>query len=223
LQRSLGNAAVTQLLARQQQRRGARGHSGPTRIDREDPLIRTVHGPILRSHGDYEWHVRYELPLPADNDGWLIQELYQDSNRGAGDHFWECWRLRGGEQYPEEPIQGNGFVWDDLYRHGVVSPSPTGWHRHVGVIRFYPGALAPEFGSDWGADSYITRTQPSGWTGQGTRHDAYSEWDYRRGRYRNGFVAYAGMRELRRGDRVRFRARATGRRTGSATRTGATP
>jgi hypothetical protein len=81
----------------------------------------------------------------------------------------------------------------------------------VGVIRFYPGPLPSEFGRDSGANFYLTRTQPTGWTGRGMRHDAYSEWNYPAGRRRlNGFVAYAGTRELRTGDHVTFRPRASG-------------
>ena len=176
-----------------------------------------MHGPVLGEHGDYRWYVRYELPLGAASDGWLIQELYQDSSftdpagGTLGDHFWECWRVRSGAQYPADPSDVNGVEYDDRYVHGVVTGSPSGWHRHVGVIRFYPGPLPPEFGTDSGANSYLARTTPTGWTGQGTRHDAYAEWDYRGGRRRlNGFVAYAGQQELRRGDTVQFRPRATG-------------
>jgi hypothetical protein len=80
----------------------------------------------------------------------------------------------------------------------------------VGVIHFYPGPLPSQFGADTGANFYLTRTQPTGWTGQGMRHDAYSEWDYRAGHTRvNGFVAYVGTRELRVGDTVTFRPRTT--------------
>ena len=216
-QRSLGNAAVTRMLARQEESLAEPSGPGPTRIDREDPLIRTVQGPVLGEYGDYRWYVRFQLPLGAASDGWLIQELYQDSSalgpdgRNLGDHFWECWPVRSGAQYPADPSDVGGVEYDDRYVHGVVRGSPSGWHRHVGVIRFYPGRLPPEFGTDSGANFYLATTTPSGWTGQGTRHDAYAEWDYTGGHRRlNGFVAYAGQQELRRGDTVQFRPRTTG-------------
>jgi hypothetical protein len=207
-QRSLGNKAVARILSRQDELDGP-----PTRIDRDDPLIQTVRGPIFGERGVYRWLVRFQLPFAATADGWLIQELYQDGHEGALDHFWECWRIRQGNRSPEDPTEEEGVFYDDRYvfGRGGATPDETGWHRHVGVIRFYPGPLPPQFGADSGANSYLTRTQPSGWTDLGTRHDAYSEWDYRAGHTRvNGFVAYAGTRELRAGDTVTFRPRAAG-------------
>jgi hypothetical protein len=208
-QRSLGNTAVSLILSRQE------ALETPTRIDRDDPLIQTVHGPLLGERGTYRWYVRYQLPFAATSDGWLIQELSQDSSHGAGDHFWECWRVRSGQRYPEDPADVDGIAYDDRYVMGSGgSPADSGWHRHVGVIRFYAGPLPSEFGADRGVNFYVTRTQPSGWTGQGMRHDAYSEWEYRAGRARlNGFVAYAGTREYRLGDTVSFRPRTTGAAT----------
>jgi hypothetical protein len=203
LQRSLGNAAVARILSRQDAE--PTGPTGPTRIEREDPLIQTVGGPTLTDRGRYRWLVRYQLPFPAERDGWLIQELYQESSSGANEHFWECWQVRRGERYPEDPVQEDGVWYDDRYvsGRGGSSPDPSGWHRHTGVIRFYPGPIPPEFPLPGGATSSVTWSQPSGWSGQGMRHDAYSEW--RPGS--NGFVAYAGTTEIRRGDVVTFRAR----------------
>jgi hypothetical protein len=200
LQQSLGNRAVTRLLARQE----APVPTGPTRIEREDPLIHTVRGPILEDHGFYRWLVRFQLPFAAESDGWLIQELYQDSYTGHGDHFWEAWRIRSGTREHEDPDTEEGVLYDDRYVHGRggAAPDAAGWHRHVGVIRFYPGPLPSEF-ERTRANFGFTRTRPANWTGQGTRHDAYAEW--RPGL--NGFVAYAGTTELRRGDRVTFRPR----------------
>lgn len=205
-QRAFGNQAVARLLARQEE------HTGPTRIEREDPLIETVLGPILGGHGAYRWLVRFQLPFAAESDGWLIQELYQDSHTGNGDHFWEAWRVPRDSRYPADPATEDGVLYDDRYvlGRGGAAPDATGWHRHTGVIRFYPGPLPSEFPPPARANFALTRTQPTGWTGLGMRHDAYSEWDYTGGRRRNGFVAYAGTREVRRGDSVTFRPRASG-------------
>ena len=213
LQRSAGNRAVSRLLARQEEAEPT-GPSVPTRIDREDPLIETVSGPALAAYGMYRWLVRFQLPHPAELDGWLIQELYQEGSSGAFQHFWECWRIRRDERRPLDPADEAGLLYDDRYVHGpgAETPDARGWHRHVGVIRFYPGPLPAAFGPDTGVNFYNNDTnpvRPSGWTGQGTRHDAYAEWDYTEGRRRNGFVAYAGTNELRAGDRVTFRPRTT--------------
>jgi hypothetical protein len=207
LQRSVGNRAVTQLLARQDEAEPT-GPSVPRRIDREDPLIETVRGPILTDHGTYRWLVRFHLPHPAESDGWLIQELYQEGSSGAFQHFWECWRIRRDQRDPVDQAEEAGILYDDRYVHGAGggTPDARGWHRHVGVIRFYPGPLPASFGPDTGANFYNRDAEPSGWTGQGTRHDAYAEW----APGRNGFVAYAGTDELRAGDRVTFRPRSSG-------------
>jgi hypothetical protein len=199
LQRSAGNAAVGRMLARQQ---------APRRIDRHDILISTARGPILHEHGGYEWYVRFGLPFEADADGFIIQELYQESSEmpQGGDHFWECWRVRAGSRTPS----ASGEDYDDRYVNRRVGDgaAASGWNRHTGVARFYPGPLPAEFGSERaGADFYVTGNRPAGWTGAGSRHDCYGEWDTARGR--NGLVAYAGSDELRRGTPVRFRPRAS--------------
>jgi hypothetical protein len=207
LQRAAGNAAVTRLLARQ----GLTDEAiptgpGPVRIDRNDVIINTVRGPTLNAYGAYAWYVTFQLPFAAESDGFIIQELYQENSESTYvEHFWECWRVRSGERTPVDRSED----YDDRYRNldvpGAVHAA-RGWRRHTGVIRFYPGPLPSEFGAeDPNVHFYITRTRPSVWTGAGTRHDCYSEWDTGRGR--NGLVAYAGSTELRAGDTVTFRPR----------------
>jgi hypothetical protein len=206
LQRTSGNAAVTRMLALQQA--GAGAPAGPRRIDRHDVLISTVRGPTLHEQGAFEWYVTFALPFEAESDGFIIQELYQESTatREGGDHFWECWRVRAGSRSPAD----RGDDYDDRYRNLRVPGAPrsaSGWNRHVGVARFYAGPLPSEFGVDEpGAHFYMTRSRPSVWTGAGTRHDCYSEWNTASAR--NGLVAYAGSEELRAGTAVTFRPRA---------------
>lgn len=202
LQRAHGNAAVSRMLLRQDVEAPAPAGPGPVRIDRADVLIRTVRGPILHDHGGFEWYVTFSLPFPAEADGFMIQELWQETAGGASEHFWECWRVRSGERVPTDRAQD----YDDRYRNLNVPGAPqpdSGWKRHTGVIRFYPGPLPAAFGADDGTHFKVTWTQPASWTGAGTRHDAYSQW--RPGV--NGFVGYAGTDEVRAGDRVDFHAR----------------
>ena len=204
LQQTHGNAAVIRMLDRQQVEEAAPAGPGPVRIDRADVLIRTARGPILHDHGGYEWYVTFALPFAAEADGFMIQELWQESSGGASEHFWECWRVRSGDREPAE--RGDGY--DDRYRNlnvpGAAQP-PSGWKRHAGVIRFYPGPLPPEFGADTGVSFYVTWARPSSWTGAGTRHDCYSEWNTTAGV--NRFVGYAGGDEVRTGSPVEFRPR----------------
>jgi hypothetical protein len=206
LQRVSGNAAVGRLLRQIAQPDEVTELKAPVQIDRYDVIIKTVTGPGLKPSGEYDWGVTYQLPFPADTDGWMIQELFMDgSASAAGVHFWECWKVRSGKREPEDRGE---YPYDDHYVSGNVpgaTQSAAGWRRHVGVIRFYPGALPPEFGKeDPDQAFYHTKTTPTGWTGAGTRHDAYSEWD----RSHNGFVGYAGSTEVREGDPVTFRPRA---------------
>lgn len=229
LQRSHGNAAVNRLLARapddlldaeplgvpvklpaKDDGGGSPAPSGPVRIDREDVIISTASGPTLSAAGGYDWRVTYALPFAAEADGWMIQNLYMEGSGGTpGEHFWECWKVRSGNRAPEDRGED---AYDDRYVFGNVPgalQAASGWKRHVGVIRFYPGPLPSQFGAETpGKNFYHTHEQPSGWTGKGTRHDAYSEWDTKRQPPLNGFVGYAGTTELRRGDPVKFRPRA---------------
>ena len=206
LQRTYGNAAVARMVARQEATDAPAGPL-PRRIDRHDVLISTVRGPTLHERGGYEWYMTFSLPFAAESEGFIIQELYQESSAAAegGDHFWECWRVRGGSRSPADRSDD----YDDRYRNLNVPGSPqpaTGWKRHTGVARFYGGPLPSEFGADDPASNFfLTRTRPSVWTGAGTRHDCYSEWNTASGR--NGLVAYAGTEELRAGTSVTFRPR----------------
>jgi hypothetical protein len=229
LQRQIGNAAVTRLLQRQPEElhnesapsaqricgtiQPSRSTGPPTRLDPLDPIISTVAGPCLEDWaGGYIWYVTYMLPAPAQTGGFLIQELYQQGSGGADEHFWECWRVRANEQAPPArtntppEVTPSGQPYDDRYRHLNVpgaTLATSGWYRHVGQARFYPGPLPPQFGTeDPGVHSYITRTRPDGWTGAGTRHDCYAEWGRRGGNRYRGLVAYAGSFEYRAGDTV---------------------
>jgi hypothetical protein len=227
LQRSVGNAAVGRLLARQPadvdvdvdverldapkripspdelQKPPAKGV--PQQIDANTVLITPTFGPGLQAHGHYDWGVTYALPVKAAADGWMIQELYMEANGGApGVHFWECWKVLANKLEPED--RGSD-PYDDHYEFKNVpgaQQDPSGWKRHTGIIRFYPGPLPPELGPEEpGKSFYHTKNQPTGWTGKGTRHDAYAEWSPKH----NGFVGYAGLTEVRAGDKVTFRPR----------------
>jgi hypothetical protein len=181
----------------------------PQPLDLQEVAITTVRGPILQDHGKFEWYVTFSLPLATPVEGWLIQELYIENVYEVGDrHYWECWRVPAKKSEPTDRLDTGE---DDKYI-SIDTPGTEpaqGWRRHVGVIRFYPGPLPPEFGPDLpGHHFYESPAQPLVWTGGGTRHDCYSKWDNQRGV--NGLVAYAGTKMLRRGSRVKFRPRSNG-------------
>jgi hypothetical protein len=228
LQRQIGNAAVTRLLQREvDTAEPVEGRMGPAsdrlcatfvpsqstgppqRLDPEDPIIGTVAGPCLVDWaGGYYWYVTYQLPAPAQVGGFIIQELHQQGDGGTHEHFWECWRVRAGATEPPNrtntpsDVTPAGAPYDDRYRHlwvpGAHQPA-QGWYRHLGVARFYPGPLPPQFGAELPSSA---RTRPDGWTGAGTRHDCYAEWGRRGGQRYRGLVAYAGWREYRAGEPV---------------------
>jgi hypothetical protein len=63
--------------------------------------------------------------------------------------------------------------------------------------------LPPQFGTESPTiDSYLARSRPDGWTGDGTRHDCYAERGRRSGQRYRGLVAFAGWREYRAGTNV---------------------
>ena len=183
----------------------------PQAIAADAPIIHTVAGPCLTHWaGGYHWFVRYQLPFAAPTRGNIIQELYQQGSGGANEHFWEYWPIEANQREPlpaervDTPawVTPTGVPYDDRYVHGVVPNAPqaaAGWHRHIGVARFYPGPLPPQFTGT----NRQTRDMPTGWTGTGTRHDCYAEWDRRPGRPRRlGLVAFGGTDAYRAGDPV---------------------
>lgn len=222
LQRRIGNAATGRWLARQAVADPLEAGwtnicatevpapAGPPRaIAADEPLIHTVAGPCLTHWaGGYHWYVRYQLPHPAPTHGHIIQELWQQGSGGSSEHFWEYWEVEANQREPggrtntPPEVTPSGLPYDDRYVHGVLPDRPharQGWYRHVGVARFYPGPLPPQFTGS----NRQTRVMPDGWTGTGTRHDCYAEWDRRPGRPRRlGLVAFAGTREYRAGDPV---------------------
>jgi hypothetical protein len=229
LQRRIGNAATRRWLARQSTEAdtdpleaswtnicatpvAAPAGAPPQAIAADQPLIHTAAGPCLTHWaGGYHWFVRYQLPHPAPTRGHIIQELYQEGSGGSSEHFWEYWAVAAGEREPaatdraDTPpwVTPTGVPYDDRYVHGIVpdrAHALQGWYRHRGVVRFYPGALPPQF---TGANRQ-THVMPDGWTGTGARHDCYSEWDRRPGRPRRlGLLAVAGTQVYQAGDTVR--------------------
>jgi len=225
LQRRIGNAATRRWLARQATDPleaswtdicatpvAAPAGAPPQAIAADQPLIHSAAGPCLTHWaGGYHWFVRYQLPHPAPTRGHIIQELYQQGSGGSSEHFWEYWEVAAGEREPaatdraDTPpgVTPTGVPYDDRYVHGIVpdrAHASQGWYRHRGVVRFYPGALPPQF---TGLNRQ-TRVMPDGWTGAGARHDCYAEWDRRPGRPRRlGLLAVAGTQVYRAGDTVR--------------------
>jgi hypothetical protein len=228
LQRRIGNAATGRWLARQATGTGAgwtnicatevAAPAGPPQaIPADAPLIHSVAGPCLTHWAaGYHWYVTYQLPHPATTSGHIIQELWQQGSDGGNEHFWEYWPVAMGRREPGEgevdedkkrpvtptEVTPSGVPYDDRYTHFVVpgrSHASQGWYRHIGIVRFYPGPLPPQF-TGTNRQTYV---MPDGWTGTGARHDCYAEWDSRPGRARRlGLVAFAGTREFRAGDPV---------------------
>ena len=224
LQRTIGNAATGRWLARQDAVTDPLESAWanvcaikvpatpgpPQRLDAADPKIDTVAGPCLTHWaGGYHWFVRYRLLHPAPASGHIIQELWQVGSGGSREHFWEYWSVASGAVSPPDPTptpaeaSPAGVPYDDRYVHGVLPGGMhdrTGWYRHVGVARFYPGPLPRQF---VGARRF-TYDMPDGWVaGAGTRHDCYAQWSREPGQPRRlGLVAFAGSDEFRAGDPV---------------------
>jgi hypothetical protein len=225
LQRRIGNAATRRWLARQEAAADPLeanwtnicatqvprpAGAPPQAVPGDHPLIHTVAGPCLTHWaGGYFWYVTYQLRHETPVSGHIIQELWQQGSGGSSEHFWEYWEVPANSREPtgrtatppeEEPRR---LPYDDRYRHGVLPNRPhdrQGWYRHIGIAKFYPGPLPPEFTPP----HRQTWVMPTGWTGTGTRHDCYAEWDRRPGHPRRlGLIAVAGTDEYRAGDAVR--------------------
>jgi hypothetical protein len=214
LQRTIGNAATGRWLARKPADPVEANWTDicagnvPAPVanpDPYDPMITTVAGPCLTHWaGGYAWWVTYKLGTAAPKEGgYIVQELTMENSEGGFSHFWESWRVAPNASEPpmdERPTMDRppGLRYDDRSRTLMVpggNHAPQGWFRHLGIVRFYPGPLDPEFVGGQ------AKTRPRRWTGAGTRHDLFAEWDRRPGRRRKlGFVAFAGPQAIRLGD-----------------------
>jgi hypothetical protein len=204
LQRDYGNAAVRRLLADSstniQRQQGGGPTPVPRRLQQQNPLIHSVEGPTLEPNrlGSYIWRVFFELPQPANGDGYIIQKVFRYSEDLETNQlvpqsppYWELWPVRAGQTFTEDHLSGG--AWDDSYQFQYLSRNiKHGRNCHRGIARFYEGPLPPEFGSREIAGQMI-ETRPAIWNGQGTQHDATATWDIRPGQpHYNRFTGVAG-------------------------------
>jgi hypothetical protein len=80
--------------------------------------------------GEVEWLVEFELPTPAQDDGWIVQQIIRtyhikDGNgkvvdpklNGTQPTFWEAWAVNKGSKYTQTRFLQNpdGRAYDDVF------------------------------------------------------------------------------------------------------------
>lgn len=149
----------------------------------QDILIIDTSPPKLGSCGQASWQVQFALPTPAPQDGWIIQEInfiaFTAGNNAPDDQqqYWEAWPVSQGQT-----TTGASGPDDQFFIPGDPNSSTGGSQWMLGLVKFYPGPLPPEFGSyNQGDPQPMTYTRPSIWNDTGTVHILVTAWECRPG------------------------------------------
>jgi hypothetical protein len=164
----------------------------------QNPKINTLYGgPTDKGCGEMEWLVAFELPRPAGNDGWIIQQInrsydIRESNGSVADAalnapkptYWEAWPVKRGATITanryDPTSDPDGRTYDDSFDQ-PRRPFTKGEFRVVALAKFYEGPLPSTFIKNNPAtkaeDLPSTTTRPSFWDGTGTVHNLTVVWD----------------------------------------------
>ena len=170
----------------------------------QDPTIDTISGPQDLNCGGYTWQSWWELPQPAGNDGWVIQEvLYTKHVEDASGatieeetvHYWEAWPVDKGKTISQYQDTGALPAYDDWYG-GSPRNNTKGTIVMTGTAKFYEGTLPPDFVPNnpdtYAFDLPATTTEPDFWDGTGTTHNILATWDCTGGNNESTVTAQAG-------------------------------
>jgi hypothetical protein len=156
----------------------------------QDPNITTVPdgGPTDLGCGGSDWSVWFDLPQPAGEDGWVIQEVTYtydvknpdgSTNTRKSYHFWEAWEVKKGKKvtiWQDQGLDDNDDRYTDPVRPGTKGEAIT-----VGKAKFFEGPLPPDFKQN-NPDTlagilHSTTQKPDFWDGTGTDHNTTITWD----------------------------------------------
>lgn len=166
----------------------------------QNPRIKTLYGgPKDLGCGGVQWMVGFELPNPAGNEGWIIQQITRSYDIRNPDGsvrdpaintpkptFWEAWPVRKGavETSNRYHATDEGVTYDDSFDQ-PRRPNLRGTFKVVGLAKFYEGALPVGFIKNnphtRSMDLPSSTTRPFFWDDTGTVHNLTVEWDCTRG------------------------------------------
>ena len=164
------------------------------------------------------WGVQFHLPEPAQNDGHIIQYIYQNqkgtnSSGQAFDqdvHYWEAWKIMQGATTPTEsmsvataigkqnlPVNSiNDYKFhrpmNDIFYKQFTSGN-KGTYFIYGVAAFYEGSLPNNFTKNnalTGAKQLLSTTfKPPFWQPGGLQRAVSYEFDFTNGKNETKFKA----------------------------------
>jgi hypothetical protein len=161
----------------------------------QDPKINTTFGPADNGCGEVVWEVEFELPRPAQADGWIIQSVsrfydikdaqghvYQPALQGQHPTFWEAWLVQSGKRhtFTRYKLQPNGRTFDESFDQPNRGLYKGEW-RVRARAKFFQVALPSDFrqnNPDTPAGGLFSTTRrPPFWDDTGTPHNLTATWN----------------------------------------------
>ena len=112
----------------------------------QKPGFKTRVGPLDFGCAHYQWDIAWNIPTPASQDGYVIQEIISIQKiQGLQDvtlHFWEAWPIKKGETTSSIAQRQ---VWDDSWSAKFPHKGQNGTITMSGLAIFFEGPLPPDF------------------------------------------------------------------------------
>ncbi len=170
--------------------------AGTVPASTQNPKIHTLYGgPEDFGCGGMEWLVEFELPRPAEGDGWIIQQILRsydirtakgavaDPNLNAAKvTYFEAWPVRKGATRTANRYDStdDGRTYDNSFDQPARA-NLKGAFKVVALAKFFEVALPTTFIKQNPAtraeDLPSTTTRPIFWDDSGTIHNLIVTWD----------------------------------------------
>jgi hypothetical protein len=162
----------------------------------QNPKINTLYGgPEDFGCGGMEWLVEFELPRPAEGDGWIIQQILRSYDIRKADGsvadphlnaakvtYWEAWPVRKGATRTSNRYDAtaDGRTYDDSFDQPART-NLKGVFKVVALAKFFEVTLPASFIRNNQATRAFslpsTITRPDFWDDTGTIHNLTVTWD----------------------------------------------
>jgi hypothetical protein len=162
----------------------------------QNPKINSLHkSPTDKTCGEMEWLVEFVLPMPAQGNGWIVQQItrtYDIRNKdgsvvdpklnGTQPTFWEAWAVQKGSTYTQTRYLNNpdGRTYDDVFdqpNRGLFK----GTFKVEALAKFFQVDLPSDFRQNNPATPaktlHSTTTKPWFWDDTGTGRTLIVTWD----------------------------------------------
>jgi hypothetical protein len=162
----------------------------------QNPKINTLYGgPKDLGCGGVEWLVEFQLPVPAESDGWIVQQVLRSYDIRTADGnvadaklnapktmFWEAWPVKKGDVRTSNRYSAtaDGRTYDDSFDQ-PKRPKLRGVFKVMGLVKFFAVNLPADFIKQnpltRAEDLPSTATRPAFWDDTGTEHNLTVTWD----------------------------------------------